>query len=51
MEAQNVQDRDEQGRAHGFLANYFYTKKDYDNSYKHAFKCWEFPEVNFNFKT
>jgi hypothetical protein len=47
MEAQNVSDRDEQGKAHIFLANYYFSqKKDHDLSYKHAFKCLEFPEVS-----
>jgi hypothetical protein len=45
MEAQNVSDRDEQGKAHIFLANFYLTKKDFENSHKHAFKCLEFPEV------
>ena len=47
METQNVADRDEQGKAHIFLANYYFIfKKDHDQSYKHAFKCLEFPEVS-----
>jgi hypothetical protein len=45
METQNVADRDEQGKAHCFLANYYYIRSDYDSSYKHSFKCLEFPEV------
>ena len=45
MEAQNVADRDEQGKAHIYLANYDYLRKDYETAYKHAFKCLEFPEV------
>lgn len=45
MDIQNVSDRDEQGKAHMFLANHYFTKKDYDSSHKHAFKCLEFPEV------
>jgi len=45
MDTQNVADRDEQGKAHIFLANHYYIKSDYDASYKHTFKCLEFPEV------
>lgn len=48
MDIQNVSDRDEQGKAHIFLANYYFTKKDFDSSHKHAFKCLEFPEVIIN---
>lgn len=47
MDAQNVADRDEQGNAHAFLANYYYKKSDLETAYKHAFKCLEFPEVRF----
>jgi len=46
MDTQNVADRDEQGKAHMFLANFYFSKKDNDTAYKHAFKCIEFPEVS-----
>lgn len=45
MQANGVNDRDEEGRAHLFLANYNLNKKDHDVAYKHAFKCLEYPEV------
>jgi hypothetical protein len=46
MDTQNVADRDEQGKAHMFLANFYvYNKEDHEAAYKHAFKCLEFPEV------
>jgi len=49
MDDQNVADRDEQGKAHIFLANYYMTK-DNETASKHAFKCLEFPEVRIKFK-
>lgn len=45
MQANSVSDRDEEGKAHLFLANFNYNKKDFDVAYKHAFKCLEYPEV------
>ncbi|ODN03187.1 Cell division cycle protein 23 [Orchesella cincta] len=45
MQANSVADRDEEGKAHLFLANYNFNKKDVDAAYKHAFKCLEYPEV------
>jgi len=45
MQANSVADRDEEGKAHLFLANYNFTKKDSEVAYKHAFKCLEYPEV------
>lgn len=48
MQANSVADRDEEGKAHLFLSNYYFNKKDFDVAYKHAFKCLEYPEVSLS---